>query len=258
MEEIKHGDLFNYIMQEKTLNQIKCFHIMHQILLTVYDLHEKYSIVHCDLKPNNILIHYNDYYDPLHQFPIIKIIDFGMSHFLKPFRYLNQLCGSPYYTAPEICVHRKYNHAVDCWSVGIIMFFSLFVYFPFSVNPNFYNTHSKHIQAIYAKIKLGFQPIIKRTSKYGYGNWFPDHIPISNDAQDLISQFLIADSNLRITAYEALNHPWIKKYLTQEERVLEKLGRLSSSNDSTSTLTFSETASIGGLNFAHENDNDSK
>lgn len=204
MEEIEDGDLFCYINKNNRLTEAQFVHIMHQLLSTLSELHEKYHVIHGDLKPENILLTKD------HQ---VKIIDFGMSVVLKPFRYLDRLIGSPYYTAPEV-IKRRYNHASDLWSVGVIMYVSLFGYFPFFIAADDYPLNSKeHNHAIYEKIQYGFQPIIVDIQKYGYGPWFPNNIQISQEARDLISRLLQNDSTQRLTATEALSHPWIKQHI---------------------------------------------
>merc|ERR1712154_379190 len=76
-------------------------------------MHEENDIVHCDLKPDNIL------FVDKSKNSQIKIIDFGMSKVLPRLQYLTHLCGTPYYTAPEVIKDKKYNHACDMWSIGV-------------------------------------------------------------------------------------------------------------------------------------------
>ena len=76
-------------------------------------MHDDNKIAHCDIKPENILFLTEEEDSP------IKVIDFGMAKVLPRLQYLTQLCGTPWYTAPEVIKQKKYNHSCDLWSVGM-------------------------------------------------------------------------------------------------------------------------------------------
>lgn len=82
-------------------------------------IHQK-GIIHRDLKPQNILIK-----NPTDDFDV-KIIDFGLSTFLKVDKYLYPRCGTPGFVAPEIISYidenKKYNEKCDVFSLGVIFF----------------------------------------------------------------------------------------------------------------------------------------
>lgn len=201
MEECTGGELFQRIIKKSRYGEHECAKVVKQILSALKYMHEVNKIVHCDLKPDNIL-----FLTPEEDSPI-RIIDFGMSRIHERLSYLTQLCGTPYYTAPEI-LNKKYDHLCDMWSVGVIIYVMLFGYPPFYVDPEKYSGERER-KEIYKKILKGFEPVIKDTSKYGYGPWFPSHIPISESARELISKLLEAKPRKRYSAHEALNHEWI-------------------------------------------------
>eukprot|EP01084_Bolivina_argentea_P028772 53437_1 len=174
---------------------------MKNLFSAIRYMHDDNGIVHCDLKPENILFLTQEEDSP------IKIIDFGMRKVLPRLQYLNGLCGTPYYTAPEVIQNRKYNHACDMWSLGVILYTMIYGYPPFYVDPQLYGENER--RAIYEKIIKGFEPKVKDTSIYGFGPWFPDHIKTSNEVKDLISKLLQRQVRKRYTAREALTHPWI-------------------------------------------------
>jgi len=60
----------------------------------------------------------------------ITLIDFGCALNLKHGHYLDQVCGSIFYMAPEL-FKDKYNTQVDVWAVGVIMYALMTKRFPF-------------------------------------------------------------------------------------------------------------------------------
>eukprot|EP01084_Bolivina_argentea_P109213 195185_1 len=203
MEECKGGELFQRIVEKGQYTEHDAAVVVKQILSALQYMHQENNIVHCDLKPDNILfLNKNDDSS-------VKIIDFGMSKVLPRLQYLTHLCGTPYYTAPEVIKDKKYNHACDVWSVGVILYVMLYGYPPFYVDPEKYGKHER--KAIYEKIKRGFIARVRSTERHGFGPWFPDHIPVSQEVRHLISKLLEFRVRNRYTAHEALQHPWIIK-----------------------------------------------
>jgi len=162
--------------------------VLRQICTGLAYLH-KHKIAHCDLKPDNFL-----FTDPAPD-ARLKIIDFGMSKHVRRRQYLHSLRGTPYYIAPEV-LRGQYNEACDMWSFGVVMFVMLFGYPPF---------HADADQEIFRKILNGFTPQVRR----GYQAHFPAAIPCSDSAKDLIAKLLTSDTAKRLTAEEALAHPWL-------------------------------------------------
>jgi len=189
-------ELFERISARGNYSERDAANVFAQLLEGIRYMHSK-GIVHCDLKPDNFL------FKEKGEASRIKIIDFGMSKRLPRTKKLNALCGTPYYTAPEI-LQRKYNHAADMWSLGVVLFVMIFGYPPFYVDPALYGR--KENEQIYKKIKKGFKPVVKQ----GYGSHFPKAIPVSEGARDLIANLLQNDPKNRLTAEEALDHTWIR------------------------------------------------
>ena len=127
MELAEGGDLFDFITSSPLghLPLDICIDLMVQICETLVYLHFTKKIVHRDLKPENFMITISN------ERAIIKLIDFGMSTFIKDGELLNEYLGTPQYAAPEIVCHYPYNEKVDIWATGVILFNMLTGYEPF-------------------------------------------------------------------------------------------------------------------------------
>lgn len=196
MDICSGGELFERIQKKGSYTEGDAVAVLRQIVNALKYLHHN-KIAHCDLKPDNFLF-LNESEDS-----VLKVIDFGMSKHVQRRQYHRQLCGTPYYIAPEV-IDGKYNEACDMWSVGVVMFVMLFGFPPFWADPEKYGQMADEM--IYRAIKKGFKPITKQ----GYGAFFPQDIPVSDSAKDLISKLLKSEIADRLTAEEALDHPWMK------------------------------------------------
>jgi len=185
------GELLDEITRLDHYTEKDAAGVVHQLLKGVAYIHSK-NIAHCDLKPENLLFTVDG---------VLKIIDFGMSRKVPSSRYLRRMCGTPYYTAPEV-INGKYHTSADCWAVGVIIFLMLYGYPPFSVSRRKYGIRENEM--IYKKIKKGFAPVVKK----GYGRHFPEAIKTSEEAKDLIKNLLRKDVASRLTAVECLDHKW--------------------------------------------------
>ncbi|CAI0553729.1 unnamed protein product [Linum tenue] len=156
--------------------------VMIQILNVVAFCHLQ-GVVHRDLKPENFLFTSKDEDSQL------KAIDFGLSDFVKPDERLNDIVGSAYYVAPEV-LHRSYGTEADVWSIGVIAYILLCGSRPF-----------------WARTESGiFRAVLKADPSFDEAPW-PSMSP---EARDFVKRLLNKDPRKRITAAQALSHPWIK------------------------------------------------
>lgn len=156
--------------------------VMIQILNVVAFCHLQ-GVVHRDLKPENFLFTSKDENSQL------KAIDFGLSDFVKPDERLNDIVGSAYYVAPEV-LHRSYGTEADVWSIGVIAYILLCGSRPF-----------------WARTESGiFRAVLKADPSFDETPW-PS---LSPEAKDFVKQLLNKDPRKRLTAAQALSHPWIK------------------------------------------------
>lgn len=196
MELCSGGELFDRIQERGVYSEKDAQEVLVQMMHAVRTLHAL-DIAHCDIKPDNFLFAAAD------QHAALKMIDFGHSHKVGPREYLRMLVGTPYYVAPEV-LRGKYNKACDLWSVGVVMFVMLFGFPPFYADQDVYGKHTD--EKIFNLVRKGFIP----ETRPGYGPWFPNAIRVSDSAKDLISKLLRKDVAERLTAEEALEHPWLK------------------------------------------------
>lgn len=195
------GELFDKII-EKTAddNGVPCFgeheaaNIILQILNAVSYMHD-HCIVHRDIKPENILFDNKDIDSP------IKIIDMGLARKHKDIEHpMTTIVGTPYYIAPEV-LKKKYDKSCDLWSVGVIAYILLCGYPPFN-GKNTDQTHKLIVQGRYS--------FPNREWKYN-----------SDDSIDFIRRLLTYDPSQRMTVEEALDHPWIVRYATNQDTVMK-------------------------------------
>lgn len=201
------GELFDRIQEYREREQMytekEASSILRQLMEGLKYLHER-KIAHCDLKPDNFMFKAKNENRP------IKIIDFGMSKHCKHRKYFNQLAGTAYYIAPEV-LEGEYRESCDMWSMGVVMFVMLYGFPPFNGEKSQNND-----EEIFRAITRGFQPV----TKPGFGAWFPQQFPRSDSAKDLMTKLLKSDPAERLTANEALRHPWLNGEAASEKAVL--------------------------------------
>uniref|UniRef100_A0A1D1Z5S8 CDPK-related protein kinase n=1 Tax=Anthurium amnicola TaxID=1678845 RepID=A0A1D1Z5S8_9ARAE len=158
--------------------------VMVQILNVVAFCHLQ-GVVHRDLKPENFLFTTKD------ENSLLKAIDFGLSDFVKPDERLNDIVGSAYYVAPEV-LHRSYSTEADVWSIGVIAYILLCGSRPF-----------------WARTESGiFRAVLKADPSFDEPPW-PS---LSTEAKDFVKRLLSKDPRRRMSAAQALSHPWIRNY----------------------------------------------
>ncbi|KAI8324428.1 Pkinase-domain-containing protein [Martensiomyces pterosporus] len=144
-----------------------------------------HNVVHRDIKPENFIFRDESPDAPL------MLADFGIARIMKSDdEILTTVCGSFGYAAPEILLRQGHGKPVDIWSMGVVTFSTLCGYSPFWR----YEDPNSLIQAIQADN-------IEFDERYWWG--------ISDDAKDFIRRCLRADPHRRMTAEEALQHPWL-------------------------------------------------
>ncbi|PSS03908.1 CDPK-related kinase [Actinidia chinensis var. chinensis] len=156
--------------------------IVVQILSVVAFCHLQ-GVVHRDLKPENFL------FTSRNEDADMKLIDFGLSDFIRPDERLNDIVGSAYYVAPEV-LHRSYSLEADIWSIGVITYILLCGSRPF-----------------WARTESGiFRGVLRADPNFADAPW-PS---VSAEAKDFVKRLLNKDYRKRMTAAQALTHPWLQ------------------------------------------------
>ena len=179
LEKCEGGELYSQILKINCLSEELSASLMKQILSAVNYLHQK-QIIHRDLKPENILFEYKN------DLSSIKIIDFGLAYISKAKR-LKDKVGSIFYISPEV-LSSSYSEKCDMWSCGVIAYVMLTGVPPFDGSTN------GEITDKIMRINYDFnQPVWKIHSA---------------ESRDFIQNLLCPESR-RMSAAEALRHPWI-------------------------------------------------
>lgn len=100
-EYMKHGELYNFIVERGSISEKEVKQIVRQLFLAINYLHQN-DLVHRDIKPENILISNKN---PME----IKLTDFGFATFTQQNKQLSEVLGSPIYMPPEIVKGDEYD-----------------------------------------------------------------------------------------------------------------------------------------------------
>ncbi|KAI3698242.1 hypothetical protein L6452_31355 [Arctium lappa] len=174
--EFAQGELFEILEDDKCLPEEEVQRITKQLVRALHYLHSN-RIIHRDMKPQNILICAGG---------VVKLCDFGFARAMSTNTVvLRSIKGTPLYMAPELVREQPYNHTVDLWSLGVILY-ELFV-----GQPPFYTN------SVYALIRH----IIKDPVKY------PDNM--SSNFRSFLRGLLNKDPHNRLTWPHLLHHSFV-------------------------------------------------
>lgn len=194
LELAPHGTLGDILDQAPAMSEDAARDVAQQLLLALQYLHEQ-GIVHRDIKPENVLLGAGG---------DLKVTDFGLSRFLHdpdagPNDYsLRSVLGTPSFCAPEVVRKQPYGAPVDCWAAGVILHLSLTGRFPFRAS-----SPSDVFLALRSRDRIPFPK----------SRW----ACVSPAARDLVRKLLAFDPDERLTAMEALHHPWMLNAASNEE-----------------------------------------
>ena len=188
-EYCKYGELFSYIKNKYSERQLAL--LFYQVFSGLWYLHDN-KILHRDIKLENIMISGKEIDQSTEEELFwVKIIDFGTAKIFDKNKKEKDVVGSSYYIAPEV-LKQNYNEKCDTWSVGVLLYMTLVGRAPFDGKDD--------------------DEIIFKISNGNYNSKEPKLLEHSSEVRDLVSKLLKKDINKRLSAKEALNHPWFEKF----------------------------------------------
>ncbi|XP_061880382.1 calcium/calmodulin-dependent protein kinase type II subunit beta-like isoform X1 [Entelurus aequoreus] len=177
------GELFEDIVAREYYSEADASHCIQQILEAVLHCHQM-GVVHRDLKPENLLLASKC------KNAAVKLADFGLAIEVQGEQQAwFGFAGTPGYLSPEVLRKESYGKPVDIWACGVILYILLVGYPPF---------WDEDQHKLYQQIKAG-----------AYDFPSPEWDTVTPEAKNLINQMLTINPAKRITAQEALKHPWV-------------------------------------------------
>uniref|UniRef100_A0A672F9Q9 calcium/calmodulin-dependent protein kinase n=1 Tax=Salarias fasciatus TaxID=181472 RepID=A0A672F9Q9_SALFA len=182
-ELVTGGELFEDIVAREYYSEADASHCIQQILESVNHCHIN-GIVHRDLKPENLLL------ASKLKGAAVKLADFGLAIEVQGDQQAwFGFAGTPGYLSPEVLRKDPYGKPVDMWACGVILYILLVGYPPF---------WDEDQHRLYQQIKAG-----------AYDFPSPEWDTVTPEAKDLINKMLTINPAKRVTATDALKHPWI-------------------------------------------------
>ncbi|XP_075881967.1 calcium/calmodulin-dependent protein kinase (CaM kinase) II beta 1 isoform X21 [Nelusetta ayraudi] len=177
------GELFEDIVAREYYSEADASHCIQQILEAVLHCHQM-GVVHRDMKPENLLLASKC------KNAAVKLADFGLAIEVQGDQQAwFGFAGTPGYLSPEVLRKEAYGKPVDIWACGVILYILLVGYPPF---------WDEDQHKLYQQIKAG-----------AYDFPSPEWDTVTPEAKNLINQMLTINPAKRITAQEALKHPWV-------------------------------------------------
>ncbi|KAK3311290.1 uncharacterized protein B0T15DRAFT_389322 [Chaetomium strumarium] len=207
MDFVGGGDLGRLIADNGPLSESATKTMARQLLDALGYLHDM-NITHRDVKPDNILVHSRDPF-------VVKLTDFGLSKMVDNEQtFLRTFCGTLLYCAPEVyseyteyddrgrrhprnrhlrpTTGQRYDHAVDIWSLGGVLFYALTTKPPFPARNG--ASHSELLHQIMTR-PLDVSPLVEAG--------------ISEEGIDFLRHMLNRRPETRATVADLQSHAWI-------------------------------------------------
>ncbi|XP_010548274.1 PREDICTED: calcium-dependent protein kinase 16-like isoform X2 [Tarenaya hassleriana] len=185
MELCEGGELLDRILakRDSRYSEKDAAVVVRQMLKVAAQCH-LHGLVHRDMKPENFL------FKSTSEKSSLKATDFGLSDFIKPGKKFHDIVGSAYYVAPEV-LKRRSGPESDVWSIGVITYILLCGRRPF-----------------WDKTEDGiFKEVLKNKPDFRQKPW----PTISHSAKDFVKKLLLKDPRARLTAAQAISHPWVRE-----------------------------------------------
>jgi len=236
-----------------TLTDMEIRYYIHEILIGLDYCHSN-GVMHRDIKPHNIVIDHSN--------KKLRIIDWGLAELYHPGREYNVRVASRYFKGPELLVDlQDYDYSLDLWSLGAMLAGMIFRKEPF------FHGHDNYDQLVKIAKVLGTDELYAYLEKYDLeldahfdgllGRWprkpWNKFVTAENthlvtpEAIDFIDKLLRYDHQERLTAQEAMNHPYLAPVRQDGKR---KAGDEIAASTTPSAGAASAAAASGGADTA--------
>eukprot|EP00727_Mastigamoeba_balamuthi_P009375 m51a1_g506 putative cmgc rck mak protein kinase (937) ;mRNA; f:291979-295742 len=205
--DFMESNLYDLIKnRDKPLPEVKIRQVIHQIMVGLHYMH-KHGFFHRDMKPENVLMTGDT----------VKIADFGLAREIRSRPPYTEYVSTRWYRAPEVLLHTNtYNSPIDIWAMGAIMA-ELYTLRPLFPGQNETDQIFKVCSVLGAPTAATWPEGLRLAASMGLK--FPNVAPTSlrelipnasEDAIDLMTKLMRYDPNKRLTAAQALQHPFFQ------------------------------------------------